>query len=242
MAFQRVSKTPVYGQVADQLRDAIVAGELEPGEGLPPERLLAEAFGTSRTSIREALRSLEAQGLIVSGGAPLRSVVAPELGPTRREALVSLLCLNQVQLADLVEFRCLLESAAVRWAASSPEREHLEEARAALADMGHAEVNIELFDEADVRFHTALVRASGNEAMHLVMAALRDPVYRHIREALQARRNRSATLQQLVDEHREILRAVECGDGDRAAELVQTHIRGFYSMAASGSRRERRVR
>lgn len=235
MAFERVSKNPIYGQVADQLRDAIVAGQLEPGQELPAERVLAESFGASRTSVREALRSLEAQGLIVSGGAPLRSVVAPELGPARREALVSLLRLNQVELADLVEFRCVLESAAARWAARSPERDYLEEARAALSDMRHEEITVESFDDADMRFHAALVRASGNEAMHLVMAALREPVYRHILQALRARRNRSATLNQLADEHRQILSAVEGGDGERAAQLLESHIRGFYSIGGAGS-------
>jgi DNA-binding FadR family transcriptional regulator len=228
VSFTEVVRAPLYVQIAEQLREAILEGALAAGEPLPTERELAESFGASRASIREALRALEAQGLIVGGSAPSPATVAREFDRSAREALVSLLRLNRVELADLIEFRCLLETAALRTAARRRDRTRLEEARAALALMQAPEISIEAFDEADVRFHVSLVRASGNEAMHLVMLALRDPVARHLLEALRSDSDGRGTLLRLTREHSRILEAVENGDGDRAAGLVERHIRAFY--------------
>jgi DNA-binding FadR family transcriptional regulator len=237
MPFRPVSKVPVYVQIAAQLSDAIHAGELKPGEALPPERELAESFGASRASIREALRAMQAQGLLLEReGAPMRAVVAGEASAARRAALVGLLRFDAVELADLVDFRCVIESAALRWAAQAGDHAQLDRARDALAAMEDPAMTLEDFDEADVRFHTALVRASGNEAMHQVMAALREPVGRHMRDALRRRRRPRTILQRLVAEHREILEAVEAGAGDRAAELVVAHIRRFYATTTTRRR------
>jgi GntR family transcriptional repressor for pyruvate dehydrogenase complex len=227
-AFREVVRAPVYLQVAEQLREAILDGRLTPGESLPAERELAESFGASRASIREALRALQAQGLIVGGGAPSRAVVAGDVDRPARDALVDLLRLDRVDLDDLVEFRCLLEADAVRRAARRSDNARLSEAREALDAMSAADVSTEAFDAADVRFHVALVRACGNEAMHLVMLALRDPVARHLLDALRAEEDPRPTLRRLAREHAALLEAVEAGDGERAATLVERHIRGFY--------------
>jgi GntR family transcriptional repressor for pyruvate dehydrogenase complex len=228
MTFRAVVRSPVYLQVAEQLREAILAGELAPGDALPTERELSQSFGVSRASVREALRALEAQGLISAGGAPVRAVVAGEVDGPASKALVNLLRLNAVSLRDLVEFRCTLEAAAVRLAAAARESARLEEARRALDEMRAADISAEAFDDADVRFHVALVRASGNEAMHLVMLALRNAVARHLLEALHSQPDGRATLRRLAREHEAILSALEAGDGERAAEFVTDHIRGFY--------------
>lgn len=228
MAFREVVRNPVYLQVAEQLREAILAGELTQGDPLPTERELSESFGVSRASVREALRALEAQGLITAGGAPVRAVVAGAVDGPASNALVNLLRLNAVSLRDLVDFRCTLEAAALRLVAAEGEPGRLEEARRALGEMRADDISVEAFDDADVRFHVALVRASGNEAMHLVMLALRNAVARHLLGALRSQRDGRATLGRLAGEHEAILAAVEAGDGERAAELVTDHIRGFY--------------
>lgn len=231
MSFREIVRNPVYVQVTEQLREAILAGELPPGEPLPPERELADSFGVSRTSIREALRALQAQGLIVGGGSPVRPLVARELDEPARDALVNLLRLNRIELADLVDLRCVLEAAAVRAAARRPDRGSLAEARTALEDMRGGDVDIEAFDGADVRFHVALARASGNEATHLVMQALRGAAARHLLDALRRRSDPQRTLRRLTRQHAAILEAVVAGEGEAAAGLVEEHIRGFYRGA-----------
>lgn len=219
----------MYLQVADQLRDAIFSGRYATGDSLPTERELAEAFGTGRPSIREALRALQAEGLIVVGGAPTRAVVAGALDRPARDALVNHLRLKRVDVGELVDVRCLIETAALRRAALRNDAERLAEARAALDDMQSEGISLAGFDEADVRFHVALVRASGNEAMHLLMLALRDPVEAHLLAALAALPSPRAVLTRLAAEHAAILEAVQAGDADRAATLAERHIRSFYA-------------
>ncbi len=226
--FDGVSRNPLYLQVAESIREAIVTGALSPGDALPTERDLSESFGVSRASVREALRALQAQGLVSAAGSPSRTVVAEGAGAHARDAMVTLLRLNGVGVDDLMEFRSHLESGALAAAARSREPTRLAEARAALEEMRRPGIGVEEFEEADVRFHVALVRASGNEAMHLVMQVLRETVARHLLDFLRAQPDPPATLARLGDEHAAILTAVERGHATRASALVRAHISGFY--------------
>jgi GntR family transcriptional repressor for pyruvate dehydrogenase complex len=231
--FHRVNRIPLSAQIAQQLRRAIMDGQLAPGDELPTEHELVEEFGVSRATVREALGALRAEGLLVGAGAPARAVVASDLDRPAREAVSNLMRLRGVELDDLVELRCLLETAALADAAHDPDGERLAEAGQALEAMRAGDLSIEAFDEADVRFHTALVRASRNEAMHLVMLALRDPVEQHLLHALRAEPDPDEVLKRLTEQHAGILAAVEAGDGARAATLVERHIRGYYSVAGA---------
>jgi len=240
MAFTGIDRNPAYLQVADQIRSAILDGSLAAGEPLATERELCRQFGVSRTTVREALRALQAQGLVSGGGttSTVRTTVAT--GPTSaplRDALRHLVQLQRVSLSDLVELRCALEGAAVARAAREGDPVRLAEARAALDEMGTRGVSAEDFDAADVRFHLALVAASGNEALHLVMLAVRESVASHLLEVLAGLRDARPTLRALHREHAAVLAAVEAGDGDRAAKLVREHIMGFYGrvIAAAGA-------
>lgn len=241
--FNEVIKSPVYLQVANQLRGAIFAGELQAGDALPTERALSTTFAASRASVREALRVLEAQGLITTNGAPARTVVTGELAGHARDALVTLLRLSQVGLDDLVELRCVLESAALRLAARRADRNRggddgVATAHRALENMRTADLDLEAFDDADLRFHIALVKASGNEAMHVVMLALREAAVRYLLVSLRGQGDPRRVLERLTAEHEQILGAVQSGDGERAATLIESHIRRFYKShgraAASG--------
>jgi GntR family transcriptional regulator, transcriptional repressor for pyruvate dehydrogenase complex len=226
IGFTQLVRRPVYLQVADQIREAIFDGRFPPGQSLPAERELAQLLRTGRPSVREALRVLEAEGLIVTAGAPTRAIVASELDRPARDALINLLRLRGVELDELVDLRCVLECAAVERAAKRDCSEHLADARRALEEMVSGDDDLDAYDEVDVRFHVALARASGNEAMHLVMLALRDPVTEHLRAALAAEPNLPKTLRRVTNEHFAILQAVEAGDGKGAAELMERHIRG----------------
>lgn len=232
MSFEPIVRSPVYQQVADRIRDwlgsAILRGELAPGDSLPTERELSESFGVSRTSVREALRALQAQGLVIGSGSTSRTIVADGTGGALRDALGHLLLLQRVSFADFVQLRCVLESAAVKRAAERADQRQLDEARRALDAMTEPGVSIDAFDAADVRFHLALTAASGNDAIHLVMLAVRESIAEHLLEALRAVSDQKATLRRLTKEHRAILAAVESGEGERAATMVRKHIEGFY--------------
>ncbi len=244
MTFTGIDRNPAYLQVAEQIREAILDGSLAAGKPLATERELCRQFGVSRTTVREALRALQAQGLVAGGGSTstVRTTVAT--GPTSaplRDALRHLVQLQRVSLADLVELRCALEGAALSRAAGDGDPARLAEARQALDEMAAPGISAEDFDAADVRFHVALVAASGNEALHLVMLAVRESVASHLLEALAGLRgNTRPVLRALHAEHAAVLDAVEAGDGERAAELVRQHVLGFYGRFIDAEKRGRR--
>ena len=110
-------------------------------------------------------------------------------------------------------------------------RPDLGPAQAQLAAQYEAGLDVEAFEEADVRFHIALAVASGNRALELVMIAVRDSVASHLLEALRALPDPVATLDRLRVEHSEILAAIEARDGAVAGELMRDHILGLYQEA-----------
>ena len=240
MTFTAITRLPAYQQVARQLRDAIATGVLVAGELLPTERDLAGQFDVSRTTVREALRALSAQGLIVaSGRARLRFCVAPSgmSDEALRAALGDLVEMRHASLRDVVDLLSTLEGAAVERAALTPDPEQLALARYALESMRRPEISDAAFNDADLRFHVALINASGNVAMSLVMRATRDEVARCALETLERAESSAGTRAHLIAQHAAILDAVLTGDGPQARTLVQEHIAGFFDRVVDTATR-----
>jgi GntR family transcriptional repressor for pyruvate dehydrogenase complex len=172
--FRAVSRAPLSLLVSDQIRDSILAGSLAIGTELPSEKELAEQFDVSRSTIREAVRILQAKGLLSGGDtvSTARPRVSDALASTSAsEALENAVRLGRIPLADLVELRQVVEGAAV----SAVSKDRLDDARAALEIMRTPGVDVVTFHDADVRFHICLAGAGGNTAFVLVMTALREP-------------------------------------------------------------------
>ncbi len=224
-------RAPLSIAVARRLREVIVSGQMSVGTELPSEKDLARDLGVGRSTIREALRILQAQGLL-SGGDTVSTqrprVSADQTLSMAASTMENVLRLGQVPLADLVALRVLIEGAALREAAERGDSLALGEARKAIEIMKHPRVDIEAFRAADLQFHGALAAASGNVAFGLVMGVLRSAVSGHLGEALLRVENPRATMKKLTAEHEEILVAVEGGHGARASQLVTGHIRAFY--------------
>jgi GntR family transcriptional repressor for pyruvate dehydrogenase complex len=232
MALEDLERRPVYEQVADRLRESILTGELPPGSALPPERELCERFGVGRTTIREALRALQTTGLAVASGptSPLRVVAADALSTEPlRDTLVHLLRMGRVPLDDLIGLRIALEGAGTADAATREPRPDLAAARDQIAFMRAAGTDLEAFEIADIRFHLELVRASGNEALTIVMLAVRDAISVALLEHLRALADPRPTLRQLIAEHEGILQAIIDGDAESARRRSGEHLRRFYS-------------
>ncbi len=228
LTFGRVARATAYEQVAGQIRAAILDRSLSADARLPPERELALQFGVSRTTVREALRHLQAQGLLSPRGRTSPMLPAdPDAALARfREALSNVVQLRNVSLHELLELRLALETAALVRAAQAPVAEHLAEARAALEVMENPRLAQAAFYEADVEFHAALVAASGNEALRLVMLAVKDSIRQHLDETMRGRSFAKVRLQ-VHDEHRKLLLAVEKGNAKGVAALLQEHLE-FY--------------
>jgi DNA-binding FadR family transcriptional regulator len=225
-----VIRQPVYLQVAERIRDAILDGTFAVGEPLPSERSLQVTFGVGRTTVREALRALEAQGLIGRGAGGWRSVAAPSLQAPFRDALVQLIELDRVRVEDLLDLRHILEPAAVERAARVRDPDalarahHHLEAMERYVERPRSAEEVGTFREADVAFHVALAEGSGNGALHLLMQTLREVVDRYMRAIAAEVGDLSAHLPEATAEHAAILAAVEAGDGQAAAAHVRQHL------------------
>lgn len=224
--FDAIEPVPLYQQIAGAIRAAIIDRRFGPGDALPPERALADEFKVSRVTVREALRQLEAQGLVVAGRTAQGRRVSDDSYQMLRRAVADALLLQGVSLGDLVELRCAVEVAATSLAARTGDAPSLAKAQAILTRM--QENPDEGFDLLDVQFHRALVAASGNAPLQAVMTACRDSQVRYLSGALREHPDRRAVRDRLTSEHKEILDAVLAGDGELAAARTEAHIRRFY--------------
>lgn len=207
-------------------------GRCLPGDKLPSERSMAEQFGVSRTSIREAIRVLVRYGLLeIKRGATGGAIVRDMIGNGVRERMRSFARARKKDYVQLLEFRLVVECAAARLAAvrRNPAdlrilREHVRNMDSLFAEAAdHAEglVAIRFYAE-DTAFHIAIGKASGNSHMHDTIEELRYklllPLSRVVAE-LDERAN---------DKHCEIVDAIEAGDGDLAEALMRAHIKGSF--------------
>jgi len=224
-------RAPLSIAVARQLREAIISGQVPLGGELPSEKDLGKQLKVGRSTIREALRILQAQGLVTGGDTVSTArprVTAALTISTAASTMENALRLGQVPLADLVELRVVIEGAIVEAAAEAGPSPAIEEARVAIATMQRPAIDIDAFRAADLQFHRCLAAAAGNQAYGLVMGVLRDAIAGHLGEALHRVAKPRAAMAELAREHAAILDAITQGRGKKARQLITDHIRDFY--------------
>jgi DNA-binding GntR family transcriptional regulator len=204
-------------QVVDAVRDAIVAGQIVPGEQLKQDQLAAE-LGVSPAPIREALRQLESEGLVAHQ--PNRGVFV---------TAVSVEELFEV----LLPMRLALEAYAfTRSMSLLTEAQYAELERfAAVMDQGAADVDLVAIKEADLRFHEFVIAAS--EAPHTIQ--LWRSVHSRIRAQLSRMVPRHADLRTIADEHRKLLNVLRAGDPAAIREILHGHIVVAAEVLLSGN-------
>lgn len=219
---------PAYTQIADQIRELILAGQLEKGERLPPEAELAELFGTSRSTAREAIRVLSSEGLLTtirgrSGGTFVDHPAVQETSAYLKQSLE--LMSGSVTVAHLLECREMLEVPAAGLAAERATQKSIDRISAAVVDERDLEQVEDPTEAAEMLgnlrfFHSAILQASGNVLLELMAT----PVY----EILRKRVDRSnATIDfwiQVNADHKNIARAIMVGDKQRAADGMTRHL------------------
>ncbi|GEC98981.1 GntR family transcriptional regulator [Kocuria varians] len=230
-----MGSAPAYTVVLDWLERQLRAGELRVGDKLLAERTLAEDFGISRASVREAVRILAAMGLVRSAtgsgpqsGATVISDPSAALGWALRMHIAT----RSLPVADVVSTRVLLETQSSLDAASAdvPERAAvLEQAAALLQRMGEPATSAAEFHALDAQFHFQLASLGGNVVLETIMASLREATIGYVQETVAATPDWDGVRAGLHREHGKILEATVERDGERAAQLLREHILGFYA-------------
>lgn len=198
---------------------ALILDSASPGERIPTERQLAERLGVSRNSVREAVKSLTAMGLLSSRVGSGTYVTALDATSLLAGTRVAMGVLSHRGLSDVLETRRLLEAEAARLAALRRTPEHLDALREALAQMQSAARPAEGL-EADIAFHDVVAAASGNAVLAGLVRALN--VTTRVERGIRADADPEAGTAMHV-EHRLILEAVERGDGAAAAAAAAAH-------------------
>lgn len=230
-----------YQTVLRRIEDDLAAGRLSVGGRLPGERQLAVRYEVSRSSIREAIRVLEAMGMVRTAagsgpeaGAVIISDPAAPIGSALRWHLAS----HHLPVADLVDSRVLIEAWAVA-AAARQAAAPLQPLVELLDRMDRPGLSSAEFLTLDTRFHVALAELAGNVVVTVVMTAMREAIEQYVTAAVADRDDWDALAGRLRAEHRGVLDAVRDGDGALAARRVTDHIQGFYATTGLSGDRER---
>ena len=196
---------PLRDVVFNTLRQAILRGELKPGERLM-EIQLANKLGVSRTPIREAIRKLELEGLVLM--IPRRGAEVAEI--------------TEKSLRDVLEVRGALEELAVKLACQKITDEQIAELRAAEKEFEQAlsSGDVTIYAEADVKFHDVIYRATDNQRLIQLLFNLREQMYRYRVEYLK----REEAHGTLLIEHKKIIETIANRDMDAAVDAVCQHI------------------
>lgn len=229
--WQPVARARTYELVIDAVEDQILAGTLRVGDALPPERELAARLQVSRPAVREALRVLEAQGVLRSAagsgvGAGTFVAAVPEAAFSRFLRLH--IALANFEVAEIIEARVTLECSSVALAAQAGDPVRLAAVHEAMDAMSANETDRVAFNDDDTAFHTAIAEAGGNRLVTALTVAIRNALRAKILDAFHEVEDWPALRAELMTEHAAILAAIESGDAVAAARFAEQHIRDSY--------------
>lgn len=237
MPFQKVQPEKLSTSVVHQIEELILRGILRPGERLPPERDLSERLGVSRPSLRDAVATLQEQGLLTTrAGSGI--YVADVLGSAFSPALIRLFSEHQDAVFDYIDFRRDLESLTAARAARYGSDTDLQVVQTVFDKMVLADDRADPEEEArlDAQFHLAIVEASHNVIMlHMVRSMfdlLREGVFYNRQVMFRQKTTRKA----LLDQHRAMNTGLQARDPDAAAAAVRAHM-DFVEQALTAQHR-----
>ena len=235
--FRAARQNRIFQDIVEQIQEAILSGQYQPGEVLPPERELRETFQTSRGTLREALRVLEQKGLIeirlgVNGGAFVKGSISEPI----TESLGLMLRYRKISLVHLNEFREDVEGIVTARAAERAEESDirklddlLTQAAKIVNSAGQGWLE---FLEIDKQFHREVARISRNPIYIFMHNVIHSNIQAYYDEFLPSNEE---ILKENFRDLSDILEAIKQRNGNHACTLVQSHVRRFYEhMIAHG--------
>lgn len=220
--FETIRSPRAFEAIAAQIRAELAAGRLGVGSRLPSERALAEQFGVSRNTLREALRSLEHAGLIqLHKGASGGAFISQRSGEAIATGLQDLFATGAIQPSQLTEARIWLEAVVVREACRRATPSDIAELRANVAE---AEAAAKAGDfprraEKNIEFHRILARMTGNPIMVVLVGGVLD-VLRHFIQSIGEYPNRH-----VLPSRKRFIVHLEAGDADAAVAEMEASLK-----------------
>lgn len=231
---EKIVRLKLSEQVLERLRAMIISGDLRPGDKVPSERALMERFGVGRPAVREALQSLDTQGLItITHGERSRVNELSAQSVISQSDNVARLLLEAApaNLEHLKEARRMFELGIVRSAAERAGSEDVARLREILSDQSDHLPNdgeSRAFVEADMRFHTAIAESLGNPVIAAASAAMLGWLRDYHNSLLRWSGKEDVTLA----EHERIIDAIAANDPDRAVDEMKSHLDRSQSLFA----------
>lgn len=244
--FEPIGHESVADAVVAKIETMIVEGVLKDGTRLPSEREMAEALGISRPKLREAIQILEDRNLVTVRHGD-GTFIAQLTGRAMSPAMLTLYARHGEAFYDYLEYRREQEAFAARLAAlraTAADKERLAAIKSELQAAWKAH-DREAEQEADLRLHSAVVDASHNTTLIHMMASVFDLTRRGIFYNRSLLRSIDGTGRKLLDQHVEIIQAIEAGDPTRADRAARDHLDFVEQSIRLGrelDRRERRAR
>jgi GntR family transcriptional repressor for pyruvate dehydrogenase complex len=223
--FAAVRKTKVYEKVSQQIQRMIVDGLLKPGDMLPPERVLAETFQVSRSSLRDAIRSLELIGLVEprqGEGTVVRDLTTESLV----NPIAAMLVHKREMLLELLELRRMIEPPLAGRAAIEATSEEIAFLEDILARQKAKVDRGELAVEEDTEFHYAIAEAARNSVVLKVVDVFMDLLRESRERSLQG----EGRLQKSFEGHRRILNAIRRHNATAAQIAMRRHIQEIEAV------------
>ncbi len=230
--FTRVNVDRASHVIVDQIKQLIRDGSLKPGDRLPNERELCQQLGVSRVTVREALRVLEATGLIqvrlgAHGGSFLTSPSAELVGAN----LAQLLSLSPITAAAVTEARQVLELGILPFVIERATPDDIEDLRGLVAAAAEAKERGEYETAMSAAFHVRLAACTHNPALEALMESFHGPVLSSLKEARSVAPDMGS---RGVEEHSAIVDAIEQRRLDLAQEILGTHLRRTAERVTQG--------
>jgi len=225
MTFTPIKPKKISAQIAEQIRNSIMSGEFVPGDRLPPERELAEMFGVSRPSVREALNILGASGLVEvlqGGGTTVKSLMEQGSG----NALSDMIRVEQERALDVIEVRKCMESWTAYFAAKRALPEDLRRMEQIIDGMRQNLETLQPSEDLDANFHIVVARATHNIVWLHLMQNIFDAMKEFQRGVWRAVYLTEEDQKQLFSHHQGVYQAINNRDAERARLLMLEHL-GF---------------
>lgn len=220
--FAPISGVRMSGEIIRQFIPLIREGKLRSGDQLPGERELAETFGVSRVTVRDALRSLEVMGLVeIKVGAHGGAFVAVPTARIVGENLTNALFTRNFAFEDLTEARVVLELAVFDLAAQRITADDISDLKVLCKESREGFENNNYDRELAIQFHARLAACARSEVMSLLAESFGGPLSM---AAVRARERRTDAERRTVEEHEAIVEHLESGNIEGARETLRSHL------------------